>query len=234
MARTAFLPFPLSSAGAANVIYLGATLCRRKFELFYPAGFEDETYLVAERSHKERAHLEWDAELAPATFRKLLARCLDRNPKDRLRDIGEVRFLLAETAVAAETSAFPTAPSRSRLGYVSWAVAAVSVLAGAAMATVHFREQPPDSPKPVRFQFAPENVTIGPNNRFALSPDGTKLAFLANGSDGATRLWVRAMVIQPMIGVSGVLSSWLRLARNRIFTLSASSARAFATSSSVA
>jgi len=74
MARTAFLPFPLSSAGAANVIYLGATLCRRKFELFYPAGFEDETYLVAERSHKERAHLEWDAELAPATFRKLLAR----------------------------------------------------------------------------------------------------------------------------------------------------------------
>jgi hypothetical protein len=74
MARTAFLPFPLSGAGAANVIYLGAALCRRKFELFYPEGFEDETYLVAERSHKERAHLEWEAELGPASFRKLLAR----------------------------------------------------------------------------------------------------------------------------------------------------------------
>jgi len=74
MARTAFLPFPPAGAGASNVIYLGAALCRRKFELFYPEGFEDETYLVAERSHKDRAHLEWEAELGPAAFRKLLAR----------------------------------------------------------------------------------------------------------------------------------------------------------------
>jgi hypothetical protein len=74
MARAAFLPFPLAGAGASNVIYLGASLCRRKFELFYPDGFEDETYLVAERAYKERAHLEWEAELAPATFRKQLAR----------------------------------------------------------------------------------------------------------------------------------------------------------------
>jgi hypothetical protein len=74
MARAAFLSFPLSGAGANNVIYLGAAQCRRKFELFYPDGFEDETYLVAERSYKDRAHLEWDIELAPATFRKLLAR----------------------------------------------------------------------------------------------------------------------------------------------------------------
>jgi hypothetical protein len=74
MARTAFLPFPLSGSGASNVIYLGAAMCRRKFELFYPDGFEDETYLVAERSHKERAHLEWETDLPPAAFRKLLAR----------------------------------------------------------------------------------------------------------------------------------------------------------------
>ena len=74
MARPASLPFPLSGAAGANVIYLGAALCRRKFELFYPAGFEDETYLVAERSHKERAHMDWNIELSPASFRKLLAR----------------------------------------------------------------------------------------------------------------------------------------------------------------
>ena len=74
MARAAFLPFPLAGASATNVVYLGAALCRRKFELYYPDGFEDETYLVAERSHKERAHLEWETELGPASFRKLLAR----------------------------------------------------------------------------------------------------------------------------------------------------------------
>ena len=74
MARLASLTYPLSGARAGNVNYLGAARCRRKFELFYPDGFADETYQVAERSFKERAHLEWNAELGPVEFRKLLAR----------------------------------------------------------------------------------------------------------------------------------------------------------------
>jgi hypothetical protein len=74
MARLASLTYPLSGARAGNVNYLGAARCRRKFELFYPDGFADETYQVAERSFKERAHLEWQAELGPVEFRKLLAR----------------------------------------------------------------------------------------------------------------------------------------------------------------
>jgi hypothetical protein len=74
MARTASLSSPASGARASNVNYLGAARCRRKFELFYPDGFQDQTYLVAERSSKERAHLEWQHELGPAAFRKLLAR----------------------------------------------------------------------------------------------------------------------------------------------------------------
>ncbi len=74
MARAAFLSSPLTGARAGNVNYLGAARSRRKFEVFYPDGFHDETYLVAERSYKERAHLEWRNELGAADFRKLLAR----------------------------------------------------------------------------------------------------------------------------------------------------------------
>jgi hypothetical protein len=74
MARAASLSRPLTGARAGNISYLGAARSRRKFELFYPDGFQDETYLVAERSNKERAHLEWKAELGPVDFRKLLAR----------------------------------------------------------------------------------------------------------------------------------------------------------------
>jgi hypothetical protein len=74
MARLASLTYPITGARAGNVSYLGAARCRRKFELFYPDGFQDETYQVAERSYKERAHLEWQAELGAADFRKLLAR----------------------------------------------------------------------------------------------------------------------------------------------------------------
>lgn len=78
-----------SGARASNVSYLGAARCRHKFELFYPDGFFDETYLIAERSYKQRAHLEWNAQLGPAAFRKLLAR-------------GEYRQI-ADTAVRIES-----------------------------------------------------------------------------------------------------------------------------------
>ncbi|HYF18817.1 MAG TPA: hypothetical protein VEA40_13195 [Ramlibacter sp.] len=74
MPRPAFLTNPLTGARASGVCYLGAARARRKFELYYPDGFQDETYLIAERAYKERAHLEWQAELGPAEFRKLLAR----------------------------------------------------------------------------------------------------------------------------------------------------------------
>jgi hypothetical protein len=74
MAHRAVLSSPSTGARASNVNYLGAARSRRKFELFYPDGFGDETYLVAERSFKERAHLEWQTELGPGPFRKLLAR----------------------------------------------------------------------------------------------------------------------------------------------------------------
>lgn len=74
MPRLAYLSSPLTGARANGICYLGAARARRKFELFYPDGFQDETYLIAERAYKERAHLEWQAELGPAAFRKLLAR----------------------------------------------------------------------------------------------------------------------------------------------------------------
>lgn len=89
MARAASLSTPLTGARAGNVNYLGAARSRRKFELFYPGGFQDDTYLIAERSYKERAHLEWQAELGAADFRKLLAR-------------GEFRRI-ADTAVRIES-----------------------------------------------------------------------------------------------------------------------------------
>lgn len=74
MARPASLSSPGSGPRAVNVNYLGAARCRRKFELYYPEGFEDDAYLIAERALRERAHQEWLRDLGPAAFRKLLAR----------------------------------------------------------------------------------------------------------------------------------------------------------------
>jgi len=89
MPRPAFLTNPHTGARASSVFYLGAARSRRKFELFYPEGFHDESYLIVERSCKERAHQQWQAELGPASFRRLLAR-------------GEYREI-ADTAVRIES-----------------------------------------------------------------------------------------------------------------------------------
>ena len=50
----------------------------------------------------------------PAAVRRLIHRCLDKDPKQRLRDIGEARVALA-TPVAAEPHAAQPSPQPSRL-----------------------------------------------------------------------------------------------------------------------
>src|SRR6202795_366156 len=55
-----------------------------------------------------------DLSKTPAKARKLLARCLAKDPKRRLRDIGEAPFLLENAGV--------NAPSPSPHGWIAWGV----------------------------------------------------------------------------------------------------------------
>ena len=72
----------------------------------------------------------------PARLRRLLARCLDRDPRMRLRDIGESRVEIdkiimgaADEAVASPTTASVAAPRGRRV--LPWAVAAGAFIAAA-------------------------------------------------------------------------------------------------------
>ncbi len=129
----------------------------------------------------------------PAPIGDLLRRCLDRNVKTRLRDIGEagiaIQRWLANPTVAPETI---TAPSRSRLSLVAVGVAVVMTLALAALAFIHFREKRPQA-EIARFEIGPPR-----NGEFtccvSISPDGRKIAFTAQqSSDIRPRLWVRSL-----------------------------------------
>jgi Tol biopolymer transport system component len=138
---------------------------------------------------------DWDR--APAKTRRLLRKCLEKDPKRRLRDIGDAWELLEE---AAETQATGL---RHRLPWA--AVAAVAILIAAGLAVVHFRETPP-RPVPVRFQIsAPEKTDFG-NNSMAPSPDGRWLAFIASGPEGRGMVWVRpleSLAAQALPGTEG-------------------------------
>ena len=127
----------------------------------------------------------------PIQVRRMLKRCLEKDPQKRLRDIGDAMALLEE---ALPPSAAPaTVAPPSRLGKLTWVVAALAMMAAGAIAFVHFRETQPVA-ETVRFTAAiPENVNFTIIGIFTLSPDGRKLAFSATGSDGVPRIWIRSM-----------------------------------------
>ena len=126
----------------------------------------------------------WDK--VPPEARRLLKKCLQKDPKQRLRDIGDAWELLDEPTAPASTAA----RSRSRGGIAASGAAAMATVALAALAFVHFREQPP-SAEAVRFQIAPpERATVASPS---VSPDGGQLAFVARASDGRNLVWIRSL-----------------------------------------
>jgi eukaryotic-like serine/threonine-protein kinase len=133
----------------------------------------------------------------PPRVRRLLERCLQRDPRQRLRDIGEARVLLGEPeAMAPDTSA-------SRAGR-EWLVAAIvaAFLAGCALAAamVWVRSKPTASnPGVARFLVSLPPGTVLPTNgnlstQWMPSPDGRNLAMIAEDSAlGKTALWIRPL-----------------------------------------
>jgi serine/threonine protein kinase len=121
----------------------------------------------------------------PVPIQRMLKACLEKDPKKRLRDIGDVWRLMEESNTALQP--VPTqvkSPSR----WIWPSIAAVLVAALAAVSFLHFRETVPSSPAG-RFDvpLPMNNGTVG-----MLSPDGSSLAFVSN-QGGPNRIWVRPL-----------------------------------------
>ena len=129
----------------------------------------------------------------PVHVRSVLQRCLQKDPKKRLRDIGDVRLEIDEGSMAA-APVFATAPAAHPLPVRRLAIGAVVIAAVAAAAggAGVWRFAPAAATIPVtRFSFSlPEGQQFTrPGHQFvAVSPDGTQIVYVANG-----RLYVRSM-----------------------------------------
>jgi len=121
----------------------------------------------------------------PLSIRNLLRRCLDRNTKNRLRDIGEARVSLQNPLAGAESPP-PSPPQRLPL---AWTAFAVAILALAALVFVHFREKPPEAMVVHATIPLPKNSDV---TQFALSPDGKRLA-LGLSTNGKFSIWTRSL-----------------------------------------
>ena len=121
----------------------------------------------------------------PAAIRELLRRCLDRNVRNRLRDIGEARVAL-QNPKRVETAVAPVARRSTGL----WAiVAAILLLATLALGYVAFRHVTEQTPVLRLSVLPPEKATA---DMEAVSPDGLRLAFVGT-LDGKNQLWVREL-----------------------------------------
>ncbi len=163
-----------------------------------------------------RAEPDWAAlpEQTPAGVRRVLRKCLQRDAKLRLRDIGDARLDLEELSTAGASSASGRSPfeeetavpdltvgrtasaasargSRKSL-YLSWAIAAAFAAALAATWAPGVRKAGAPAAEVFRLDIpVPERSLL--TLSLALSPDGKSLVFAALGADGTILLWLRPL-----------------------------------------
>ena len=141
-----------------------------------------------------RAEPDWSLLPAaiPVRVHVLLQRCLQKDPKQRLRDIGDARISLDEVLSGAPDAPLTGAPRAAAPLWrraLPWALFGVTAVA-LALVFVHFREKPPASAAQVlRFEIEAPDPNV--DRVGALSPDGKWLVLHSAG--GSQPLWLRRM-----------------------------------------
>jgi len=148
----------------------------------------------------------------PASIRRLLTRCLEKDPKRRLRDIGEVRLDIDETTARGSPGAHtggavpaPTPDAGATHGQkLAWTLVGIALAAIAFLALtvsgVWPRARLPES-QALRVSIV--HTEGGEVGAPAISPDGRRVAYRARRGDGMPLLWVRDLAngeSQPVPG----------------------------------
>jgi serine/threonine-protein kinase len=148
----------------------------------------------------------------PPVVAQLITRCLEKDPRSRLRDIGEARVMLDGrgltpplTAIGAPLTSLPPAP-RARL---AWSVAAVATIIAAVTTTLWVRPRPETIAPQVQFEITAGVFFVDANGPdLALSPDGRRLAFATPAAPGTPpRLWVRSLDAVTAVPLPGTESA---------------------------
>jgi Tol biopolymer transport system component len=140
-------------------------------------------------------------------LRGLLRWCLDKDPKRRLRDIGDARVQVEDLVAGAPDDTVPilTSGAVPRWGRaLPWAVAGVVGVVALLMWAPPRRATPVPAPRKLLVSIGAEaSLPTDLGASAILSPDGTTLAFVARPADGPTRLFTRKLDQLPAAALAG-------------------------------
>ncbi|MBZ0267825.1 serine/threonine-protein kinase [bacterium] len=166
---------------------------------------------------------EWSAlpESTPERARRILRRCLEKDPRQRQRDIGDVRIALQEieeTRVSSARAAVADAPratdpaSRRSLA-VAWTVAALAALVAVGSFLLPRARTTEEEPgQVVRFEVtAPPGARMFGHIGHSISPDGTALLWPGTDTEGRRRTWIRrldSLESRPLPSIASPPAFW--------------------------
>src|SRR5205085_946998 len=116
----------------------------------------------------------------PASIRRLLLRCLAKDPKQRLRDMGDARLEInaigERLPEASEAAVMPRTPARTRTRWLPW-VALAALAAGVGVWEAR-RPQPTVEDPLANARFTRFTDWEGTEGGAQISPDGKFVAFV--------------------------------------------------------
>ena len=132
----------------------------------------------------------------PPGMRTYIIRCLQKDPRQRVQAIGDVRLALegAFETSGGQTTAPALVAGRRRIALVGVAAIIASGAIGGTLVWLAARRAEPAPPRVTRLQFTPAGaatLSIGWNDReLAITPDGSRLVYVGNLG---TQIFVRAL-----------------------------------------
>jgi len=151
----------------------------------------------------------WDG--VPPNLRRVLESCLEKDPRNRLRDIGDVWRLVDDARRPAAPSLRP-----ARTGWM--AAAALAVVAAIALWAPWRKAPIYVAPLPLRLDVdlgsdVSLEPLVGPTfSTLVISPDGTRLVFVGSVSRAPSRLFVRRLddgTMRELAGTQGATNPFI-------------------------
>ncbi len=125
----------------------------------------------------------------PTPIERLMRRCLDKDPKRRLRDIGEARLVIDD--YLADPNAWRSTPRpeaaaapAAKPPHLAWAIAAALAVAAIAAVWAPWRAAvPPPTVMELDVELSPLPMQMGYGAAAVLSPQGDRIAFVTSGEE---------------------------------------------------